>query len=186
MRRDASALADASGWYGGRLPPRTGIGACRVSWWCSARSVRRIFMTPVIRPNARRVPRRVLGKIDKGVESRLLILELTEEWRVTLPPSYPCDPWFDFTSLIRSESRPWRQTKSRDLTRGGCRPYIELITIWCVSYPEWLRVGPDDATATGSPAKVDAGANSRPVWLVWSEAWLEAKRHPKEQRRWGR
>jgi hypothetical protein len=27
------------------------------------------------------------------------------------------------------------------------------ITIWCASYPEWLRERPDDATATGSPTR---------------------------------
>jgi hypothetical protein len=42
---------------------------------------------------------------------------------------------------------------------------LSYLTIRCASYPEWLRDGPDDATATGSPILVNAGANSRPAMV---------------------
>src|SRR4051794_26669837 len=40
-----------------------------------------------------------------------------------------------------------------DLTVAGPRGYTFAITIRCASYPEWLRDGPCDATATGSPTR---------------------------------
>src|SRR5436305_4735965 len=40
-----------------------------------------------------------------------------------------------------------------DLTGAIARGYTFAITIWCASYPEWLRDGPCDATATGSPTR---------------------------------
>src|SRR3954451_18818296 len=39
------------------------------------------------------------------------------------------------------------------LDLGLRRPYTSGIIIRCASYPEWLRDGPCDATATGSPTR---------------------------------
>src|SRR3954451_5180532 len=39
------------------------------------------------------------------------------------------------------------------LDLGLRRPYTSGIIIRCASYPEWLRDGPCDATATGPPSR---------------------------------